>query len=586
MKLRKLDVLMIKSFLGPFFLTTSIATFILLIQYLLKYFDDLVGKNLGFSVFGELLFYFALNMLQNAIPLGVLVASLMTFGNLGEHFELTAIKSAGISLVRTLKPIFVVVCMVAVGVFFFNNNIIPATNLKAYSLLYDIKQTKPALDIKAGAFYNGIPDYSIKVREKYPDGKTLKDIIIYDHTDGRGNKTVILADSSLMYTILDERYLKLELFNGHYYNEEPKSGSKIDKFNRTKFQKMDLVFNLASFDLKRRNEELFQNNRQMKNIAELTADADSFRNEILNQKSIFVQNTKRYYSYHFKNKLLILEKNKLPKSDSIRADSSIEYQQKYRQPSASLLPQSMVSGVTDLFEMFAQEQDTLKNLKPDTGLASKAQTIRKQVHLNQKIKLIDSVKLKSDTIKLKKNTMIYDKIRTAELSIDTLSWADLEKYLTHMNSKDMAMYGNALSDARSIKVNLSSAKSRMYDHQRNANLYTYERDRKYAMSLACILMFMIGAPLGAIIKKGGLGVPVIIAIFFFIIYYIIGSIGKQQTKELQLDPYTAAWMANVVLLPFGLFFLRQARIDARLFEVDIYHIWLEKLKARFAKKRK
>ena len=343
MKLRKLDLLMLKSFIGPFVLTTGVATFILLIQYLLKYFDDLVGKNLGFSVFGELLFYFSLNMLQNAIPLGVLVASLMTFGNLGEHFELTAIKSAGISLVRTLRPIFIFVCFISVGVFFFNNNIIPAANLKAYSLLYDIKQTKPALDIKAGAFYNGIPDYSIKVKEKFPDGKTVKDIIIYDHTEGRGNKTVILADSSLMYTILDERYLKLELFNGHYYAEKAKSGKNIDDFYRTEFEKMDLVFNLASFDLKRRNEELFQNNRQMKNLTELTEDVDSFRNEMVNQKASFIANTQRYFNYHLENKQVILETNRVPAEDTTTRDSINKfYQQKYNQ-SAAMFPISFFS---------------------------------------------------------------------------------------------------------------------------------------------------------------------------------------------------------------------------------------------------
>ena len=575
MKLRKLDVLMLKSFIGPFVLTTGVATFILLIQYLLKYFDDLVGKNLGFSVFGELLFYFSLNMLQNAIPLGVLVASLMTFGNLGEHFELTAIKSAGISLVRTLRPIFIFVCFISVGVFFFNNNIIPAANLKAYSLLYDIKQTKPALDIKAGAFYNGIPDYSIKVKEKFPDGKTVKDIIIYDHTEGRGNKTVILADSSLMYTILDERYLKLELFNGHYYAEKAKSGKNIDDFYRTEFEKMDLVFNLASFDLKRRNEELFQNNRQMKNLTELTEDVDSFRNEMVNQKASFIANTQRYFNYHLENKQGILETNRVPAEDTTTRDSINKfYQQKYNQ-SAAIFPISFFQQLSK-----KRNQDTLKkNLSaPKILLDMKTETVFDSTKRKLKFNIA------KDTFSL--DTTDYKKLTIADLDIDTLNNNHLGKYLVEQKVKDRDVYNNALSKARNIKVNLSSTRSKMYNLQRSANLYTLERDKKYSMSLACIIMFMIGAPLGAIIKKGGLGVPVIIAILFFIVYYIVGSIGKQQTKELQLDPYTAAWMANAVLLPFGLFFLRQARIDARLFDIDIYNIWIEKLRARFAGKAK
>ena len=574
MKVRKLDVLMIKSFLGPFFLTTSIATFILLIQYLLKYFDDLVGKNLGISVFGELLFYFALNMLQNAIPLGVLVASLMTFGNLGEHFELTAIKSAGISLLRTLRPIFIAVCFVAVGVFFFNNYIIPAANLKAYSLLYDIKQTKPALDIKAGAFYNGIPDYSIKVKEKFPDGKTLKDIIIYDHSDGRGNKTVILADSSLMYTIMDERYLKLELFDGHYYNEEPESGNKVDQFNRTAFEKMDLVFNLASFDLKRRNEDLFQNNRQMKNIAELTTDADSFRNEIMKQKRSFLLNSKRYFNYHLTSKPGIIQLEKELNKDSAEIDSTSKYyQEKYGQSTAGMVPVALFENIKSIFSTSELQYDQV----PLDSL-SKMQPVP--------IDFVPDTLAGADSLRVRRDSLLYSQLNLEEVDLDSLDLADFGRYLEFRNTKEKSIYNYALSKARNIKVNLTSTKSRVRSHQQQVNLYTYERDRKYSMSLACIIMFMIGAPLGAIIKKGGLGVPVIIAIFFFIIYYVIGSIGKQQTKELQMDPYSAAWMANVFLLPFGLFFLRQARIDARLFDVDIYNIWIEKLKTRFAKNSK
>ncbi|MEM0940289.1 MAG: LptF/LptG family permease [Bacteroidota bacterium] len=574
MYLRKLDVLMLKSFVGPFILTTGVATFILLIQYLLKYFDDLVGKNLGFSVFGELLFYFSLNMLQNAIPLGVLVASLMTFGNLGEHFELTAIKSAGISLVRTLRPIFLLVCLVSIGVFFFNNNIIPAANLKAYSLLYDIKQTKPALDIKAGAFYNGIPDYSIKVKEKFPDGKTVKDIIIYDHTEGRGNKTVILADSSLMYTIMDERYLKLELFDGHYYSEKAKSGNHVDEFYRTEFEKMDLVFNLASFDLKRRNEELFQNNRQMKNLTELTNDVDSFKNEMVKQRSSFILNTQRYFNYHLQNKRKILKENQPLKKDSISLDSTNQpYQKKYVQ-SATMFPWNLV-----LLIIKQNPKDTVKkDLQSKQIIESEEEIVLKDRPIKaNSIQLADS---------LKKDSNAYKKLILAEIDLDTLTSHHLRKYLTERKIKEKMIFNNALSRARNIKVNLSSTKSRVYNLQKNVNLYTLERDKKYAMSLACIIMFMIGAPLGAIIKKGGLGVPVIIAILFFIIYYIIGSIGKQQTKELQMDPYTSAWMANAMLFPFGLFFLRQARIDARLFDIDIYNIWIEKLRARFARKAK
>jgi lipopolysaccharide export system permease protein len=277
--MRRLDKLILKSIIGPFFLTTIVATFILLVQYMLKYFDDFVGKNLGFKVFGELLFYFSINILPNALPLGVLISSLMTFGNLGENFELSAIKSAGISLTRTLRPIFFFILVLTVAAFFFNNYVVPAANLKAYSLIYDIKHQKPALDIKKGVFYNGIPNYSIKANEKFNDNVTLKDVMIYDHTRKNGNNFVILADSSRMFSMYNDKYLKLELFDGQYFNQQATKTNRVDQFQRTSFDQMYMMFSLSSFDLKRTREELFQNNRQMKNIEELTSDIDSLQLE-------------------------------------------------------------------------------------------------------------------------------------------------------------------------------------------------------------------------------------------------------------------------------------------------------------------
>ena len=564
---------MLKAFVGPFILTTGVATFILLIQYLLKYFDDLVGKNLGFSVFGELLFYFSLNMLQNALPLGVLVASLMTFGSLGEHFELTAIKSAGISLVRVLKPVFIFVVFVAIGMFYFNNYIIPAANLKAYSLLYDIKQTKPALDIKEGAFYNGIPDYSIKVKKKYPDGKTLKDIIIFDHSEGRGNRTIILADSSLMYTILDDKYLKLELFKGNYFSEQSTSDNKVDQLYRTNFKKMELVFSLSSFDLKRRKEELFQNNRQMKNINELKHAVDSFQIEVHKQKHSFLKNTKRYFKYHLESKEFFPDTIK--NQDLINRDSIADFRRK-SYGRASLPPLSLITLFTSV------TQDTSQRQEQDSSTLKKSNL---SVRINNKIKTKQFLQTKlKDSLKVHDDQ--FDRLQINELNLDTITWVHLEKYLEAAKNKSERVVSDALKDARNVKVNLASTKNRIYKLKKDINLFTMEKEKKFALAVACLLMFMIGAPLGAIIKKGGLGVPVIIAIFFFITYYIIGSIGNQQSKEGQLDPYIAVWIADAALLPFGLFFLRQARIDARLFELDSYLVRIEKLKSRFVKNNK
>src|SRR5690606_1003316 len=256
--MKKLDKLILSSFIGPFFLTLAVAEFILLTQYMLKYLDDLVGKDLGMAVIAELLMYFSMNMLPVALPLAVLLSSLMTFGNLGEHMELTAIKTSGISLVRTLLPIFVFAVFISLFAFYFNNNIVPKANLKAYSLLWDIRQKKPSLDLREGSFYNGIPGYSIKVGKKYGDGQTLGDVIIYDHTQGRGNTAVILADSGIMETVLNEPYLSIKLFRGKTLAEEAVDNLRYNAtpFERQSFDENRLMFNLSSFNLARTREEL------------------------------------------------------------------------------------------------------------------------------------------------------------------------------------------------------------------------------------------------------------------------------------------------------------------------------------------
>ena len=213
--MKKLDKLVLDAFIGPFLITFLVVVFILLNINMLKYFDDIIGKGLDWWVLGRLFFYFAIFTIPTAMPLAVLLSSLIAFGNLGEHFELTAIKSAGISLLRVLQPIFFFILLLTLAAFHANNNMVPRAALEAYSLLYDIKQKKPALELREGEFYRGIDNMSIKVNKKFPkDDQALKGVIVYDHRKNNGNKEVIVADSGRMYTILNDRYLKFELFNG------------------------------------------------------------------------------------------------------------------------------------------------------------------------------------------------------------------------------------------------------------------------------------------------------------------------------------------------------------------------------------
>src|SRR5690349_2059166 len=335
--MKKFDKLILTSFIGPFIMTFLVVVFILLTQHMLKYFDDIIGKDLGWDVLSQLLFYFAIFMTPVAMPLAVLLSALITFGNLGEHFELTAIKGAGISLLRTIQPIFFFVIVLTFIAFYANNNLVPKAALEAYSLLYDIKQKKPALDLREGAFYNGINDISIKVDKKFPeDDAALKTVMVYDHRKNDGNRDVTVADSGRMYTILNERYLKFELFNGYNYQEGANTdrelagqkNRKAESLSRSKFAKTQVVFDLSSFNLERTDKKWFQGNRIMRNVNELNGDIDSINREVLSQKLNYYQYRPTYFTYYSKKEAFVLppelEKHKLYR-DSI---TSLPYRDK------------------------------------------------------------------------------------------------------------------------------------------------------------------------------------------------------------------------------------------------------------------
>ncbi len=468
--MKKLDKLILRSFIGPFLLTFAVVEFILLTQYMLKYLDDLVGKDLGFAVIAQLLMYFSLNMAPVALPLAVLISSLMTYGNLGEHHELTAIKTSGISLVRILRPIFIFSIFLSIGAFFFNNRVVPKANLKAYSLLWDIRQKKPSLDIRENIFYNGIPGYSIKISEKLGDeGDILKGIMIYDHSGGRGNTSVIMADSGRMYTKYNEQYLALDLFKGKIYAEEaptnPGATNAQAGFVRQQFAENNMLFNLSSFNLDRTREDLFKGSRMMLNIKQLQHVSDSLRQQLQQEQKLVVPNLVPYYAY-------------------FKADSA----KRAEAPKVTALSKKTVPA-------------------PNPGI--------------------------------------------------------------------LALAANK---ARNIKSFTTAYAEKMKGTFRESNNYEIELFRKYTQSVACVIMFLIGAPLGAIIKKGGLGMPVLISILFFIIFYVLTILGEKWGREGLVMVAAGMWAANLILLPVGLFFLYQARNDSSLLELDFWRRFSLRLK--------
>lgn len=459
-QMKKLHQLVLRSFIGPFILTFFIAQFVLLMQFLWKYIDDLVGKGLDPTVIIELLFYTSANLVPLALPLAILVSSIMTFGNLAEHFEITAAKAAGISLQRLMIPLFSVALLISMTAFIFSNNVLPYTNLKMGSLLYDIRQQKPALSIREGVFYSGIEGYSIKVGSKGKDGKSIGNVMIYDHTGGQGNRKVVVAKKGKMETSSDQRYLLLTLFDGNMYEEQRRERNGMDThpLMRNSFKEYHISFDLSQFKLNRTNEDLFKGGQQMMNLGQLKLAIDSMQAEY-SDRAASVNRTLQPYFFFVRDSLFYVQNY----SNAVAIDYSKD-------------------------------------------------------------------------------------------SIYTTNW----------------LSENSLNQARSVKSILNSNTEELENRRTQIARYKVEWHRKLSLSAACFILFLIGAPLGAIIRKGGLGMPLVVSIAFFLIYHVTSITGEKFAKEGIITVFRGMWLSSSILLPVGIFLIYKATHDSVIFDVDAY----------------
>ena len=564
--MKKIDKLILDAFIGPFLVTFFVVVFILLNINMLKYFDDIIGKGLDALVLGQLFFYFGIFTVPTAMPLAVLLSSLIAFGNLGEHFELTAIKSAGISLVRILRPIFFFVLILTAAAFYANNNLVPKAALEAYSLLYDIKQKKPALELREGTFYRGIDNLSIKVNKKFPeDEQALKGVIVYDHRKNDGNKEVTIADSGRMYTILNERYLKFELFNGYNYIEGASNGREVtggktradnESMSRSKFSKTQVVFDLSSFQLQTTDKKWFQGNRIMRNLTELRTDMDSLHREILNQQLNHYVSKPNHFIFYLRKDSVIYPKE------------VIEYRE-YR---------DSVARTTRASQSLAGGSSVKK-----TETAVRTDTTRAKKEIVERFKgLTNKAKAKQEAIAKKSDVLPKEGTKKTG-SFDSVKLAKLDSIFALTPSRDVLQ--GAGNTARQIKSQVSNSNGSIDTYEKELITFRIQWHKIIASSLACVAMFLIGAPVGAIIKKGGLGVPVLVSILFFIVYYVLTMQGEKVAKQGVIPVWVGVWIADVILFAIGLVFLRQARVDARLFDSDFYAVALEKAKRWLAERK-
>lgn len=458
-------------------------------QFFWLYMDELLGKGFGIWTILQLLFYMSSTMVPLALPLGILLASIMTFGNMGEAFELVAIKSSGISLLRIMRPLLVTICLVAGGAFFFSNNVIPVANLKAFSLLYDLRNAKMSLNIRAGQFNRDIPGFAIKIGEKDKDEKTIRNVIIYDGGDYGGNNRIVMAKSGQMTASPDGKYIIFKLRDGWRYEEGaeksmPNYGVHATQ-TRMHFATYDKIIDLSALKLNRTNEELFKSGYQMMNWKQLLDDMAQIRK-------------------------------------SRNHDISIG--------EANFTPFLPVYNKDDIGQEFRRILDSVKTTATTTSISKKEPYF-----------LPDSVR-----------------------GIAT------EAAMANVRNA-MQLVGYTANNVKIQDENL--VKRQIAFHS------------KFTLSFACVLLFLIGAPLGAIIRKGGLGLPVVTGIAFFVIYFILSKTGEQLTQSGSLPAWFGMWLSTITLLPIALFMIRQARNDAPVFSREWFSRKWQSLKHTFIKSK-
>lgn len=473
--IKKLDKLILKAFIGPFIATFFITLFVLMMQILWKYIDDLVGKGLDAVTLTKFIIYASATLITLALPVAILLSSIMTFGKLGENFELVAIKSSGISLLRFMRPLFFVALILCTITFLFANYVIPVANLKFATIYNDIYRKSPAFDLKDGVFYNGFKGYSIKIAKKEQDKTTLKNILIYEQSNGPQDNTVI-SEKGTMKMSPDKKFLEFKLQDGYRYEEKGEITGSNNEFIRLSFKEYNKLFDLSQLDLKFTPDSFYKNNFKMQTLRQLDVVLDS----VSRNKDSLVKRTQSDLATYFNH--------------------------------------------ADYKNSIVTTKDT--------------------VPAKIKIKTFDQ--LIPDSLKVAVNQAALNSVNNAR-NLLLVSNADLD---------------SSTGNIRAILI---------------------EWHRKFSLSVACLVLLFIGAPLGSIIRKGGLGLPILVALLFFTIFHLLNTFGEKLVRQQTLTPMTGMWLPIFVLFPIGVFLTYKATRDSQLFNKEFYNLFLKKMRRIFKK---
>lgn len=464
--IKKIDIFVFKAYSLLFVGTFFICLFIFMMQFMWRYVDELIGKGLTLDVLAHFFYYAGLTLIPMSLPLAILLASLITFGNLGERFELLSMKAAGIPLIRILQPIIIFNILLCIGSFYFQNVTGPEAQKKFYTLIYSMKQKSPELEIPEGIFYSEIPGYNIFVEKKGKENGMLYGVMIYSTTDGYEDAQIVLADSAELKTTADEKHLMLTMYAGERFRNMQAQGNMMARANvpymrETFIQETDLIPFDNNFNMMDAN--VFSGSAQTKNLREIETGLDSLAH----------------------------------KSDSIGRS------------------------------LFAYLQNT---------------TYRRKVNI-----------VSQDSAKIARQTLNFDTLYS-QLTV----------------SQQQSILRNAMQKSTVATNEYEFRGLISKDIDQSTRTHWVEWHKKFTLSLACLFFFFIGAPLGAIIRKGGLGVPVVISVTIFIFYYIINVSGEKMAKSGEWVPWFGEWLSSMVLCPIGIFLTYKANKDSAVFNIEAY----------------
>lgn len=537
MRLKKLDNLLIRSFIPPFIVTFFIALFVLVMQTLWLYIDDIAGKGVGFFLMVELVGYMSVSMIPMALPVAVLISSVMVMGNLAERYELSSIKSAGVSLWRIMMPLMVVSLSIGLFSFFCSNYFIPVSNLKFKSRLHDIKHQKPALSMEESLFNQDFQGYSIRLGDKLADNQTIKEVILYDNREAsKGMLNMVSADSGQMYGSADGKYFVMHLYEGNQVSE-PKPTTKSGKRNyplmRASYKEWTKVFNLDEFELDRTDEGLFKSHHTMLSNRQLLVAIDSIDVAVAERQTRLNEQTNRHF--YFWQKRAVEQKKKEREEEAKRKKKEADEKRK-RTNTAPETPDKIEDS---LIEKAKQEkQKKAAEAKTPKKKNTKKKTPKKKVTQPPK-------KKKPAPPKPKAANRLEQEIDKPISEYTTIA-------ATFKKDKKTEYIGTAIKTARTIKDQGASSKRSLKKTLENKVKHIFEYHSKYSLAIACFIFLFVGAPMGAIVRKGGFGWPLLISIIFFMLFIVISIFSKNIAERFVIDAVLAAWMNCLVIFPMGL----------------------------------